>query len=652
MQKSVLNTFQEASTYLFIPLLIFAVACNRGDLHPRKGEKQDNAATGESHNELFAEIHRDLYENPSSARARAEEVLRENKTGDHITEINMLKYIGSSYAFETNYSEAITYYNEALKTAEETELYLEIANINNNLGVIYNEIGNYKNAYIHLTEALNNFDRASDHEKKTGAYNNIGLIYLNLKNYEKALDYFGRALETGSHPEDSILTVSVLNNMALCYMQENQPERSLEYLGQAIALSEKISNNYGLCISFQLKGNLYLGLDDAGKAMEAFTVSTDIASKANLSYQLAIARLGIARVMLRMNQPSGASDIAGEVMLLAGEQNSLVLKSEAHEVLSDIYEKTGDFKNALFHYREHQNAQQEVINQAVVHQVYDVELNYLSQLTKMQQLELEKKELAISKKNNLLFFISLTFVLLLTGLYLIYLNHRHRQKVKLQKTVIELTEKKSNAALEAEIQERKRIGRELHDSLGHLLSLAGLHASMLKKRSDLAPEKRGELLDSLMKTIDDAFDEVRNISHNLAPSLLSERGLKGALKSIADRVNQSSGLTMSYDLYGIDGKLDTLIENTLYRTIQEIVNNTLKHSEASRLFVQLTQGEGELSLITEDNGKGFKPEEVSKHSSYGLTHMKSRIENLKGTMFIDSTPGRGTIISILIPLSK
>jgi two-component system NarL family sensor kinase len=189
-------------------------------------------------------------------------------------------------------------------------------------------------------------------------------------------------------------------------------------------------------------------------------------------------------------------------------------------------------------------------------------------------LELEKKEMAISNKNNLLLLMGIIFFLSLFGFYLAYRNHRHKQKVKLQSTILELTKKKSNAALEAEIQERKRIGQELHDSLGYLLSLAGLNASVLQKRKDISEEKKNELLKSLMESIDEAFDEVRNISHNLAPSLLSEQGLKGALKNISDRVNQSHKLKMSYDTFGLT-KVDDIIENVLYRTIQEIVNNTM-----------------------------------------------------------------------------
>jgi two-component system NarL family sensor kinase len=598
----------------------------------------------------FDEIHRKIYLNPSEARIQALKSLDSAGSDNPYARITLLKHIGSSFVFETNYPEGIRYYNEALEIAKKLDYKLEIANINNNMGVIFNEIGNYKLSYMHLIEALNFFDQASVPEKKAAAYNNIGIVFQNLKNYTKALDYFNKALSPVISPGDTILTVSVINNIALCHISLNNYEDALNDLNRAIALSEKVNNQYGLCISYQLKGNLYQSLNKNDEALEAYHVSTLIAQEANLTYQLAMAELGTARVLLKQNKAEEAFKISEKVMSMADTLNSLVLKSDAHELLSDISEQMGNYRESLLNYREHIKTQEDIISQTVIHQIYDVELDYLDQLNKMQKLELEKKELALSNKNTLLFFVSLTFVLLITGLYLVYQNHRHSQEVRLQKTIVEWTEKKSNAALEAEIRERKRIGQELHDSLGHLLSLAGLHVSM-QNRNDLPEAKKKELNESLVKIIDDAFDEVRNISHNLAPSLLSESGLKGALKSIADRVNQSTGVKMTYDIFGLNGKTDELIENILFRTIQEIVNNTIKHASASRLFIQITQGNNEISLMAEDDGKGFNYEEVSKHASYGLAHMKSRIENLNGTMFIDSAPGRGTIINILIPVS-
>lgn len=631
----------------FLLILITLTACTNAN---RKVD--DISKTAEAADLKYNYIHKLIYDNPLAAREEATELLKNLPSDQFVDQIILFKHIGSSYVFETNYAEAIKFYNQGLKIAEENNVLAEVAHINNNLGVIYNEIANYKMAYIHLAEALNNYDLAHILHKKAGAYNNIGIIYMNLRNHDKALSYFEQAIDSTLTPNDTILVISVLNNIALCYNLKDNSSESLKYLERAIELSNKVNNKYGLCISYQLMGNVYLKLDQTSKSLEAYSMSRDIATGGNLTYQLALAQIGLGQVYLRTGKHEEALKMAFEVLEMAKEHKTLSLESDVHQLLSGIYEQKGDFKKGLDHFQKHISKQQEVINQTIIHQIYDMELDYLNQLNKMQKLELEKKELSISKKNNLLFFVSSTFILLLTGLYLLYLNHHHRQEVKFQKTIVELTEKKSNAALEAEIRERKRIGQELHDSLGHLLSIAGLHASVLQKRKELSPDKKEDLLEALMKTIDDAFSEVRNISHNLAPSLLSEQGLKGALKSITDRVNQSTKLTMSFDTFGLNGSMDYLIENTLFRTIQEIVNNTIKHAEASSLFIQVTKGNDEISLMAEDNGKGFNIDEISDYSSNGLQHMRSRIENLNGTIFIDSSPGRGTIISILIPLHK
>ncbi len=491
MYQTHLKIFKPVAGVVMIILIVVANwSCHNSNPSLAKDDTSVATKTPQT-DSLFEQIHKDLYENPKIARSRATRILDTTGAENQEIKIRLLKYIGSSYVLETNYSEGIKYYNQALSIAEKTHAYSEIANINNNLGVIFNEIGSYRKAYIHLIEALKNYDLGKNSEKKIGALNNIGLTYLYLKNYEKALSFFDQALDPLIQPKDSILVVSVMNNIAMGYMSEQKPDTALDYLQRAIAISNRINNEYGLCISYQLMGNLYLEIDQATKAFDAYTHSAKIAEKTRLSYQLAVARLGLARVLLSQDKTGKAREVAEDVMHMADEQNSLVLKSEVHEVLAKIYEKGNDYQKSLEHYRKHIKAQQEVINQTVIQQVYDVEVNYLNQLNKMQQLELDKKELTISKKNNLLFFVSLFFVMLLVGFYLAYLNHRHRQKVKLQKMVIELTEKKSNAAMEAEIQERKRIGQELHDSLGHLLSLAGLHASVLYKKRTLLMKRRG-----------------------------------------------------------------------------------------------------------------------------------------------------------------
>ena len=651
IHKDKINTVWRLVLKTLLSLLFVwvIISCDESANGSTTAEYEKTATLPDS---TFAEIHNQIYDNPSAARARSLSLLDSLDANDKISRIKLKKYIGSSYVFETNYPEAIQYYNEALAAAESIKLYDEIANINNNLGTVFNESGSYTSAYIHLVAALDNYELAGTPEKREGTLNNIGLTYLNLNNYKKALEFFEMALDTSAQPKNPILASSILNNIALCYRHENNTSEALDYLDRSIQLSEKSNNQYSLCISYKIMGDIYIDSDKFEKALEAYSRSERIAIEGQLFQQIAFAKSGLGRAQLALANIDEALKYGLEVLKMGEAKNSNLLKTDAHFLLSMIYQEKKDYQKSLEHFKQHVALKEEMSNNTIVNQIYDVELKHLDQLNHLQQLEIDKKELTISNKNNLLFFLSLVFVLLLSGLYLLYRNHQHKQAAKLKSAVIEMNKKRSNAALEAEIRERKRIGQNLHDSLGYLLSLAGLQASVLHKKKNISEEKRTELLDSLMESIDEAFNEVRNISHNLSPSLLSERGLKGALQNISNRVNQSSKLRMTFDTFGLNENLDGLIENVLYRTLQEIVNNTLKHAEASELFVQITQDDKEINLIAEDNGKGFDYELVRNDSGMGLANITSGIENLNGTIFIDAKAGRGTIISIIIPLRQ
>jgi signal transduction histidine kinase len=185
-----------------------------------------------------------------------------------------------------------------------------------------------------------------------------------------------------------------------------------------------------------------------------------------------------------------------------------------------------------------------------------------------------------------------------------------------------------------------------------MLSVARLNISVLQQKRALSDFRKNELIDSALHSVDEAFYELRNISHNLAPSVLSSKGLATALKELVDQVNQSKHIKIQLEIYGINGSMDDIIENTLYRASQELISNTIKHSNASQFFMQLVKSEKEITMMVEDNGHGFDLENTLIRHGGGLSNIRSRVENLGGNIFIDSMKNRGTIISVMVPLKK
>lgn len=619
---------------LYRPLRVFSETADPDDFHIHSDK-----------------VFKMLHQNPGKARALARTIL-DSESGNNLKlEIELLKHIGSSYSIEGNFSEALQYYGIAIQKAEAIDSYEQIADINNNTAVVNRIMGNYKNAFVHFTKAINYYEQTGDIVGKANALSNKGLMYMNLDNYEIARDYLEEALAVFLQTSDTLGILVVSNNLSLIYAYYNDYDTAFEYLEHTLQLARETNNQYILAISYQAKGNIYSAKSQYERAIEAYSISLSIAKESNQPYQLAEAMISLAYARFLAGNKQEALVMTEEAMELASLLNNVIIANRAHYNLFRIHKALENYKKSLDHYTQYNKTKENLLTQTIIHQIYDFEIENLSQINKLKQLEIESKELAISKKNNLLIFTIIAFLLTLSVLYFFSQNHRNRQRARLQKTIADLTEKKSYAAVEAEIQERKRIGQELHDCLGQMLSVAGLHISILQSKKDISDTRKEALLNAAMKGLDEAFAEVRNISHNLAPSLLSERGLEGALKQLTDQVNQSQKLHMSYETFGLNGNLSSLVENSLFRAIQEILNNAIKHSEATALSFQITQGVNDISLMAEDNGKGFDPKNILSFQGSGLNHMKSRVEIINGSLHIDSAPERGTIISIVVPLN-
>lgn len=591
-----------------------------------------------------------LFSKPDSARNIVTLLLKSLPQNAYNQRIRCLTLMGSSYHVQANYGKALNFYTKALSLALKTGNKQRTADVYNNLGNLNLKTGNYKDALKYLSKALNIYEQLGLQGNQASTLNNMGLLYMNIDNFIKAKEYFSRAYKSFRLQNDSIGISATLANLALVQAEDHNTDSAIFYFDQAITIAQLNDNKYGLCISYQGLANLYSTIDNHELARNYYQKSKNIAVEINHSYQLAYANLGLSREMIKQNKPTEALVLANEALEIALKIDNKPLTYECHEVLSLVYENAHDYKNSLKHYREFARIKEQVLSQNLLHQIYNQEISNLSESNTIKQLEIEGQVSSISQKNTIIMFIVVSFIFIVLGLYLFYMNFRHRQNVKLQQTIISLSEKKSRAAVEAEIQERKRIGEELHDGLGQMLSVARLNISVLQQKSDLSEDRKKELLDSSLYSVDEAFNELRNISHNLAPTVLSQKGLSGALNDLAAQINQSNQMKMEVEVFGFYESLDNLIENTLYRAVQELLNNAIKHAKATHLVVQIIKSDTEITLMIEDNGIGFDADKVMLLSNGGLNNMKSRLENMNGTIFIDSSENRGTIVSIVIPV--
>jgi two-component system sensor histidine kinase DegS len=233
---------------------------------------------------------------------------------------------------------------------------------------------------------------------------------------------------------------------------------------------------------------------------------------------------------------------------------------------------------------------------------------------------------------------------------------REVERLNLENTTEKINQQKiiSSKIVENQENEQNRIAKEIHDGIGQMLT--GLKFSLESINLD-DREKSEQKIEYLKKLSLDIIKGVRTATFNLMPPELSDHGIVSSLAKLTQELSKLTGKEiLFYNKTDFDQRLDSLIEINIYRLTQEAINNAIKYAESSHIIVQLSHSETLLSIIVDDNGKGFDVNSVDKkrnsESGMGLLFMKERIQYINGRVFMNSIPGEGTRITFNIPILK
>jgi signal transduction histidine kinase len=237
----------------------------------------------------------------------------------------------------------------------------------------------------------------------------------------------------------------------------------------------------------------------------------------------------------------------------------------------------------------------------------------------------------------------------LTGLALVFYGWR----VTALKRARAAQQNFSQQLIESQERERQRIAGELHDSLGQDL-LVIKNRSLLGAQDAQSNTRALEQFEAISQMASESLREVREISRNLRPYQLDQLGLTKAAQAIIASVSQASAMTIAADLDRLDGLVPAEQEIHLYRILQELLNNIVKHSGAAEARVSLKHRGDRISLVVADDGRGFSGaaagQEPATKRGLGLTDIAERVRILGGEAHCDSSPGRGTRWAIEIPV--
>ncbi|TCD26901.1 tetratricopeptide repeat protein [Pedobacter psychrodurus] len=261
-----------------------------------------------------------------------------------------------------------------------------------------------------------------------------------------------------------------------------------------------------------------------------------------------------------------------------------------------------------------------------------------------------EKELAANQRNKLLIIIVISAIALLIILMLLYRSSRQKRVIADKDSALKgeqikfLERQQQVVSLQSMVNgqetERNRIAQDLHDGLGGLFSTIKMQLSTLKHEEKYL--ESNELFQKSYKLVDLASVEVRRIAHNMMPEVLIKIGLVPAIQELCNSVNAGKLLNVSMQAYGMDERLNPSTEMMLFRIIQELLNNIIKHANATIVIIQFNREAERLSVTVEDNGRGFDLKK--NNNTAGLQSVKNRVDYLQGKLSIDSENGVGTTV--------
>lgn len=254
--------------------------------------------------------------------------------------------------------------------------------------------------------------------------------------------------------------------------------------------------------------------------------------------------------------------------------------------------------------------------------------------------------------------ISITSIITLLSLIIIFTlfqkNTKKKQKLAEQDKALEKQKVATllkdqeinniNAMIEGQEKERQRIANDLHDDLG------GLMATIKLQFNTLQEQQTPDLFNKTNNLLDQAYNKIRSIAHAKNSGVIAKQGLLKAVKNMAHNVSSASVIDIEVTDFGLESRLENSLELSIFRIIQELTTNIIKHAEATHATISLTNHENSLNIMIEDNGKGFNANKVVRNNGMGLHSIEKRVEHLEGELKIESQINQGTTIIIDIPL--
>ena len=517
----------------------------------------------------------------------------------------------ANHKFRKEDSDAYPLLLKARKLYTELDSLEKVATINLELFQVVRNIGSEHLSYDEYIDAYLDYHLSQNNPKNLRkAYIRIAGNFARKKTVDSSFKYFKKALYLAKVDKDTLGQAQMLNNLGVLFNEFTL------YKDSALYYFERSRKFYtepkDLQSSYLNTASAYKKLGEYDKAIENYLKSDS----------------------------------------LLGKEYSKDRKRFLYDLMAKTYELAEQPAKALEYYKLTQAYQDSLNLQEQEKAIYDIQTKYEVQKKENENLQLKQSRFWLISGVILL-------VLLLIATYLVYRNRMAKKQLEIKQSALEKNHLEKqlkdqelaglDAMIEGQEKERQRIANDLHDNLGGLLATLKLHFHNLKTKTDRLRDEQDELFKATNSLLDETYQQVRNYAHQRNAGLKTSEGLVPSIKNFASKVSVGNNLVVQVEDHDMEGRLENSVEITIFRIVQELITNVIKHAQASEIIVHLTSFEDHINIMVEDNGKGFDPSIIKDNDGMGLASIIKRVEHLGGNVDIDSQSGSGTTVILNIP---
>jgi len=641
-----------------------------------------NLCTAQNQNEASIEIYISEYRseintNPEKAQLAVKQWLNLSKLeNDSLLQARAYYALSNIGNITGNYKQTIAEAPKAISILKAKHIENGLPASYNLLALGYKNLGNYPKAMDNFLLCIEYAEKTDDKQQQANAYQNIATLYILQKEYNKAASNLDRAAKLYRALGDDDGVLITLFNFANILKEQGRYQEAHQHYQTVLEYRIKEGNTAAIAyIKINLAQLLVLQekytdaipkLNEILNILETLKFTSDMTIVLN-DLGICYSKLGDTKTAIEYFERS----------LKIGKDKALAhYNSQFYKNLSDLYEKIGAFDEALQYYKKSVNVTENINAADKEKYVANLQERYETELkeTRIKLLEKEQKlnaaqlattALSLEKaasnlqrqrlvRNIFIFgFVFLIAVLILVR-YFYLVRIKVQQQLAIQKE--ENSKQEINQLIkdyklsvieqyqEGQEEERTRLAREIHDGIG-----SDLASIKIGFEHYLETHKNDSQAKRLLDAIENSCKDIRSLSHQLHPLPFSKIGFSSFLKETLEQIKLNSALIITTFLYPeetIDDLSEVLLAD-IYRIIQELIANVIKHANATEVEVQLTKHSAYLNLVVSDNGSGFK---THQKSGIGLRNIKERVRKSKGDISIDSSPQHGTSITINFPL--